>query len=321
MPYRKNYRKKAKKGYKGFGRGAPKSAYRPRFISRELQLLNRRPQSLTQKVVHSESMYIRQLPPAGGNSGVFSLLQCRASFPGDPMYFGDATGTQTNHFQSLTKTETTLFNQMGEMYEHAYVIGAKIEVHVKFLGQRPVGPDQAQNPSQQEMLVALGVVPGTVNTGHVPQNDIRFTDHPTDFTERQNFRVSRVMVGGNSLSSDSTNQPTNLRTKDLVLKAYYSPKKILGVKDVADVEKLKFPIDNALQAVHEMELPQFVLAIGHNCDNTSTSLPIVRGAHNDCYITFKTTYIVKCVEPTDARGSNLLITTNSGTQTFRREDL
>lgn len=315
MPYRKKY---AKKGYKGTTKGAPKSAYRPRFISRELQLFNRRPQMLTQKVVHSESMYVRQLAPAPGQAGVFSLLQCRASFPGDPIFLGDLNGTQTNQFQSLTKTETTLFSQMSEMYEEAYVVGAKMEAHIKFLGQRPVGTDQGQNPSQQEMLVALGVVPGTVDAAHIPQNDIRKTDHPTDFTERQNFRVSRVMVGGNSLSPDSLNNATNIRTKDLVLKAYYSPKKLLGIKDVADKGNLRFPINSALQPVHEMEIPQFVLAIGHNCDNTSTSLPIVRGAHNDCYITFKTTYIVRCVEPTDARGFNLLITT--GTQTNLRHD-
>ena len=320
MPYRRKYNKKAKKGYKGTTRGAPKSAYRTRFISRELQLLNRRPQSLTQKVVHSESMYVRQLAPTAGQAGVFSLLQCRASFPGDPIFLGDLNGTQTNQFQSLTKTETTLFNQMSEMYKEAYVVGAKIEAHIKFLGQRPVGTDQSQNPSQQEMLVALGVVPGTVDAAHIPQNDIRKTDHPTDFTERQNFRVARVMVGGNSNNPDSVHAgATNVRTKDLVLKAYYSPKKLLGIKDVGDTENLRFEINNALQPVHEMEIPQFVLAIGHNCDNTSTSLPIVRGAHNDCYITFKTTYIVKCVEPTDARGSNLLITT--GSQTFRHDEL
>lgn len=298
-----------KKGYKGKTRGYKKGAYRPRFISRELQLLNRRPQMLTQKCVHQESFFVRQTTP--GTSGQLSILQCRAAFPGNPIYWGDSNNLQTFP-QSLTKTETTLFSQMGSMYREAYVIGAKMEAHIKFVGQRPVGTTQAQNPSQLENLVAIGVINGGVGfPGSFPSNTAADVDQlPSELAEKNNFRVARVMCAGNSLDGSNLQGGTNLRTKDLVLKAYYSPKKTLGIKDVADEHQARFRIANKDQdLLTNFENPQFVLAIGHNCDNTNTAEPIVRGAHNDCYVTIKTTYIVKCVEPTDVRGDNLVITT------------
>lgn len=305
-----------KKGYKGKTRGYKKGAYRPRFISRELQLLNRRPQMLTQKCVHQESFYLRQPTPVG--PAQLSLLQCRAAYPGSPIFWGDNQGT-LQYPQSLTKTDTTLFSQMASMYREAYVIGAKMEVHIKFIGQRNVGTAQAQNPSQLENLVALGVINGSVDqaTG-LPNNNLDVNAFPSEMAEKNNFRVARVMCGGNSLDGSNLQGGTNLRTKDVVLKAYYSPKKTLGIKDVADEHQLRFQLSNT-NIPANFENPQFVLAIGHNCDNTNTQEPIVRGTHNDCYVTIKTTYIVKCVEPTDARGDNLIITTAGQTITQHTE--
>lgn len=308
MPKKAGYKKR--KGYKGVTKGARKSAYRPRFISRELQLLNRRPQMLTQKVVHQESFFLRQNQPTGVQSGQLSILQCRAAFPGNPIYWGTQNDPQT-YPQSLTKTETTLFSQMGSMYKEAYVVGAKMEAHIKFVGQRPVGAAQASNPSQLENLVAIGIVNGgTTSPGSLPSNLLDVDAFPSEMAEKNNFRVARVMCAGNSTDGTNLQGGTNLRTKDLVMKAYYSPKKLLGIKDVADEHQVRFQIQNKDQALlTNFENPQFVLAIGHNCDNTDNTKPIVRGTHNDCYVTIKTTYIVKCVEPTDARGDNLIITT------------
>lgn len=306
MPRKAGYKKR--KGYKGATKGARKQAYRPRFISRELQLLNRRPQMLTQKVVHQESFFLRQPQPTA--TGQLSILQCRAAFPGNPIYWGTQNDLQT-YPQSLTKTETTLFSQMSSMYKEAYVVGAKMEAHIKFVGQRPVGAAQANNPSQLENLAAIGIVNGgVVSPGSFPSNTLDIESFPSEVAEKNNFRVARVMCGGNSTDGSSLQGGTNLRTKDLVLKAFYSPKKLLGIKDVADEHQVRFQIANKNQALlTNFENPQFVLAIGHNCDNTDQTKPIVRGAHNDCYVTIKTTYIVKCVEPTDARGENLIITT------------
>lgn len=307
-----------KKGYKGKTRGYKKGSYRPRFISRELQLLNRRPQMLTQKCVHQESFFLRQ--PTPGSSGQLSILQCRASFPGNPIYWGDVNNVQT-YPQSLTKTETTLFSQMSSMYKEAYVVGAKMEAHIKFVGQRPVGTAQAQNPSQLENLVAIGVINGGVTSpGSFPSNPMDIDEFPSEVAEKNNFRVARVMCAGNSLDGSNLQGGTNLRTKDLVLKAYYSPKKTLGIKDVADDHQCRFQIANKDQALlTNFENPQFVLAIGHNCDNTDNTQPILRGAHNDCYVTIKTTYIVRCVEPTDVRGDNLVITTGGESMTHHTE--
>lgn len=298
-----------KKGYKGKTRGYKKGAYRPRFISRELQLLNRRPQMLTQKCVHQESFFLRQSVPVG--PAQLSILQCRAAFPGEPIFWGDNNGT-LQYPQSLTKTDTTLFSQMGSMYKEGYVIGAKMEAHIKFVGQRPVGTQQANNPSQLENLVALGVVNGSVaQPSGLPNNNLDVNAFPSEMAEKNNFRVARVMVAGNSLDGSNLQGGTNLRTKDIVLKAYYSPRKTLGIKDVADEHQCRFQLNQSGANIPaNLENPQFVLAIGHNCDNTNTQEPIVRGAHNDCYVTIKTTYIVKCVEPTDARGDNLIITTS-----------
>lgn len=323
----KKYNKKLKKGYKGNRTvGYRKNAYRPRFISRELQLLNRRPQVLTQKCVHQESFFVRQMYPSGA-TGEFSLLQCKAAFPGEPIFWGDFNGGAQLFPQTLTKTDTTLFSQMGSMYREAYVVGAKIEAHIKFTGTRPVLNDAVNNPSQQEMLCAIGVVNSGVHVSGYPENDLTANMLPSELAEKQNFRVARVMVGGNSNDSSNLTGATNLRTKDIVLKAYYSPKKTLGIKDVADNKTSRFNISTGSTQVlpPEFENPQFILAIGHNCDNTSPAENIVRGAHNDCYITLKTTYIVKCVEPTSARGSNLIITTSDGvsasTQTIRHDEL
>lgn len=311
MPAKKSYRKKGpRKGYKGVTKGAPKSAYRPRFINRELQLLNRRPQVLTQKCVHQESFYLRQIA-APGNTGEFSVLQCRAAFPGNPIFWGDFTGGIQLYPQTMTRTDTTLFNQMSSMYREAYVVGAKMEAHIKFTGRRPVLEPAAQNPSQQEMLCAIGVVNGGVHPSGTPDNPITADMPPSQLAEQNNFRVARVMCAGTSTDGTNLQGGTNLRTKDLVMKAYYSPKKLLGIKDVADNKNSRFPITTANQLLpDDFENPQFILAIGHNCDNeTNLSEPIVRNAHNDCYVTIKTTYIVRCVEPTTDRGSNLIITT------------
>lgn len=319
-PPRKTYRKK-RKGYKGFSKAGGKSAYRPRFIAKEIQLLNRRPQMLTQKCVHQESFYLSQ--PAPNPIGSFSLLQCKAAYPANPVHWGDSVSTLT-YPQTLTQTQTSLFNQFGAMYREAYVVGAKMEVHVKFCGRRAIGSFQANNPSQQENIVALGVINSKAGQTGLPINDLQITDLPSTFAERQNFRVARVMVAGNSSLTNSTAQATNLRTKDVKMTAYFSPKKMLGLKDVADHNASRFALDDAEQDQDKFEAPQFVLAIGHNCDNQNQGLPIVRGAHNDCYVTIKTTYIVKCVEPTDERGSNLIITT-PGEQTLtmghRSDDL
>lgn len=307
MPKGKTY-KKTRKGYKGTTKGAGKQSYRPRFISRELQLLNRRPNVLTQKCVHQESFYIRQ--PTGAPFGEFSLLQCKAAFPGNPIFFGDVPGGIQLYPQTLTQTDTTLFTQLGSMYREAYVVGAKMEAHIKFTGQRTILDNATNNPSQQEMLCAIGVVNGGVSAAGYPDNDLTANMLPSEIAEKNNFRVARVMVGGNSSDGGNLQGATNLRTKDIVLKAYYSPKKTLGIKDVADNKSSRFQITTPNQVLpSDFENPQFVLAIGHNCDNLSAAEPIVRGAHNDCYVTIKTTYIVRCVEPTTSRGSNLIITT------------
>ena len=300
---RKTYGKK--KAYKGRS-AQSKPKYRPAFIYSDLQLLNKRPPMITTKATHTSSFFVR---PVDLQTGLVSMINCRAATPFQPIYFGDGTQAQS-HIQTLGETETTLFNQFSSMYNEAVVVGAKCEVHVKFLGQRTIPSDVTANPNQLEQLVALGIVNSTIDeTSGRPRLLPTETTVPSEWQGFQNFRVARVMADGNSTSQDpaARNIVSQIKNRDVYLKAYYSPKKLLGLKDVMDHQQTRFAMAGNTTR-RPIELPQFMLAIAHNCDATLQGVPIRRAYHNDCYVTLKTTYIVKCLESSAVRGENLAVT-------------
>jgi len=307
--YQKKRKTYGKKKTYSKGRSSAKPKYRPPYIYSDLQLLNKRPPMLTTKATYTGSFFVR---PVQDQTGLVTMISCRAATPHDPLYFGDKTNSQT-HVQILGQTPTTLFNQFSSMYNEAVVVGAKCEVHVKFLGQRTIPSDITSNPNQLEQLVTLGIVNSTIQEPSSRPNLLPTeTTVPSEWQGYQNFRVSRVMADGNSESTNDAarNIVSQIKNKDVYLKAFYAPKKLLGLKDVMDHQQTRFGM-GANTTKRPIELPQFVLGIAHNCDSTLTGAPIRRAYHNDCYVTMKTTYIVKCLESSTVRGENLVVSTSA----------
>lgn len=305
MPRRKTYKPKRKTRH-GVGRSAPKSKYRPRWIGSELQLTNRRPQSMTTKLSVLRTYFVR--PQVGVNN--WSFLRVRCGSPFEPWATGSGGQLQPARWMVQSFVDSTIFDQFSALYEEAYVTGAKATAHVKFIGERNIiSLESAPNALQQVIVM------GIQNTDDVAQGAIDPDDTCSTVVKKQNFRSSRVLCGGNSNAGlPNTPNITQFNMKQVRQSAYYSPKKLLGIKDVGDYEDARFKMTS--DGIDDQRIPPmyggattqydkgpyFTLGLAHESDSLGGEFN--RLNHNDAYVTVKVDYIIKMVKPTPDRGFN-----------------
>lgn len=305
MPRRSKTTKGKRKRRTGFTRSAPKSKYRPAFIGSELQLTNRRPQSMTTKISVLRTYYVR--PELGVNN--WSFLRVRCGTPFEPWHTGSAGQLQPGRWQLKSFVDSTIFDQFKELYEEAYIIGSKMTANVKFIGQRNITAlDTA--PNQLQQLVATGVQ----GSNEIDQGAISPQALPSEVVKKQNFRASRVLMGGNSSAgTPASSFVAEHPYKQVRSMAYYSPKKLFGIKDVGDFELARFKLDPPLgedpvpamygnSASGYESGPFFTIGLSHEDDSLGGAF--LRTNHNDAYVTIKVDYIMKMVKPTPDRGFN-----------------
>lgn len=302
MPRRRYPRRKT-----GVGRSAPRNKYRTPFIGSELQLTNRRPQSMTTKISVLRTYFVR--PEVGVNN--WSFLRIRCGSPWSPWVTGSGGQTQPTRWQIQSSVDSTIFDQFGALYEEGYVIGAKAQAHIKFIGQRNILSLEAA-PNQLQQVIVMGIQ----NTDDQQKGAIDPDTTCSFVVKKQNFRSSRVLMGGNSSAgAPNANFITETPYKQVSQTAFYSPKKLLGIKDVGDYENARFKMEQAaLQnddrippmyggaPVDYNQGPYFTLGLGHESDSQGGLFN--RLNHNDAYVTVKVDYIVKMVKPTPDRGFN-----------------
>lgn len=305
----KRYTKKpARRRRQAVTRGAPKSKYRPRFLGSELQLTNRRPQSMTTKISVLRTYFCR--PQQGVNNWSFIRIRCGSPF--EPWATGSGGQLQPARWNVQSFVDSTIFDQFGSLYEEAYVIGAKATAQVKFIGQRNIlSLENAPNMLQQ--VIAMGVqMSDDPQQGAIDPDDLCST-----VVKKQNFRTSRVLMGGNSSAPlPNVSTVTQNTYKQVQQSAYYSPKKLLGIKDVSDYEDARFKMANPQVGLDDPRIPPmygganvqynagpyFTLGLGHESDSLGGEFN--RLNHNDAYVTVKVDYIIKMVKPTPDRGFN-----------------
>lgn len=307
MPRRKTYKPKPKTRRSGVARSAPRSKYRTRFIGSELQLTNRRPQSLTTKISVLRTYFVR--PMQGVNN--WSFLRIRCGSPFEPWGTGSGGQIQPARWMVQSFVDSTIFDQFGSLYEEAYVTGSKATANIKFIGERNIlGLESAPNALQQV------VVMGVQTSDDSLQGAIDPDDTCSTVVKKQNFRSARVLCGGNSSGgAPNTNYITQETFKQVRQSAYYSPKKLLGIKDVGDYEDARFKMtseggldDERIPPMYGggnaqyNKGPYFTLGLAHESDSLGGEFN--RLNHNDAYVTVKVDYIVKMVKPTPDRGFN-----------------
>lgn len=289
----------------GFTRSAPKSKYRPAYIGSELQLTNRRPQSMTTRISVLRTYYCE--PTQGINN--FSFIRAQCASPWEPWYTGSGGYTQGARWELKSHVDSTIFTQFQDLYEEAYVLGSKMTAHVKFIGQRNTNALE-QHPNELQQLVATGVQSNDDPT----KGALTPSTLPSEVVRKQNFRASRVLMGGNSnKSAPNANYVSQHTHKQVRSSAYYSPKKLFGIKDVGDFEMARFKMGSQSNADRVPPMygdgsqgPYFTLGLSHEDDNLGGSF--LRTNHNSAYVSIKVDYIVKMVKPTPERGENYRIT-------------
>lgn len=301
MPRRTTSRRPRRTKRTGFTRSAPKSKYRPAYIGSELQLTNRRPQSLTTKISVLRTYYCE--PTQGINN--FSFIRAQCGSPWEPWHTGSGGFTQGPRWQLKSSIDSTIFTQFGHLYEEAYVLGAKMTAHVKFIGQRNTNALET-HPNELQQLVATGVQ----SNDDATNGALTPSTLPSEVVRKQNFRASRVLMGGNShAGAPSYNVTSQQVHKQVRSSAYYSPKKLFGIKDVGDFEMARFKLGAQTLADRVPPMygdgsqgPYFTLGLSHEDDNLGGSF--LRTNHNSAYVSIKVDYIMKMVKPTPDRGDN-----------------
>lgn len=304
---RKPYRRRTRRS-NAVARSAPKSKYRPLFIGSELQLTNRRPQSMTTRISVLRTYFVR--PEVGVNNWSFIRIRCGSPF--EPWDTGSGGQLQPGRWQIQSFVDSTIFDQFGALYEEGYVIGSKATAHVKFIGQRNIVSLESA-PNQLQQVIAMGVQSSNdPNQGAIDPDDICST-----VVKKQNFRTSRVLMGGNSNAGlPNANLISEHPTKQIQQSAYYSPKKLFGIKDVGDFENARFKMTNEGAGLNDPRIPPmygdantqyeagpyFTLGLSHESDSLGGVMN--RLNHNDAYVSIKVDYIIKMVKPTPDRGFN-----------------
>ena len=278
--------------------------YRPKFTLNTLQMANVRPSTMRVPIQVKQQFFCRALA-SSVSSGVclfFNLsspIAISHTVGGTVQKLYDSTGG-TNYAQEIP--------QLASMYQHGHVLGAKCSYSIKFLQKRPDttagGTIVDSNPNE----LVQGVYSGVTKTNTFPTN----TTQSNTLIGAHNFRQQRVLCSSQQRidygnNANSVFVPSG-GTKRINGSINYSPRKILGVKDVTDVASLKFNLGTLTGSSEETF---GCINVQHDLDNThSGSSPIHKSVFNDFYIDVMTTYMVQVSEPSVERGDNMMITTN-----------
>lgn len=273
---------------------------RPQFSLTTLQLTNKRPSTLRVPIQIKMQYFIKSKSnkPGDGFVGFW-----RANAPYDIEYI-DTTAC----LPMLTAT-TALYNpgayskiidQMKDMYSHYYVTGSKLDWSLKFLEHRTVLDEVylASNPNQQ----VQGVYTGVTRDNSIPHN----TTQPDDLIAAHNFKEHRVLAGTELDISTTAGipAPPTSGSKRLQGSLYYSPKKLLGIKDVGDNENLRYSTTAALPA--DAENTFFCIDVQHALTKSlGQTGRMQQDCFNDFYLDVKLSYNMVFSEPSIIAGENL----------------
>jgi len=262
--------------YRGKRRRAPRRTKRPFAIQKIPQFRNLAPQSITIRDSYQTQLKVADLGSINGMSALPHVAFWDASC-GSIIFNPQAAGGRTQ-WSTLSATDNnmlgslTTISQYRRSYSHYYVLGSKLTVTVM--------PTANYNPGiEGNVQIACGTVrdmswPSATSSGGTPLGE--FTD-ARNTTTRQIMASPGVAAGAPQAGSRAR------------MFATYSPKKLLGIKDVEDNEDLRVSVVDGKST----EKTFFYLALqglnpGGGSDPTSIAPYIVN---------VKVDYTLKFVEP------------------------
>lgn len=288
-------------------RGGTIGKYRPKYNLNTLQLSNVRPSNMRIPVQVKQQFFCRA-NASSMSSGVCMFLNLAS-----PIAITHTVGgTWQKLYDSTNGTNNANeIQQLAAMYQHGHVLGAKAEYSIKFLQHRVDTTNGGSIPDSNPNELVMGVYSGVTKNNTYPTS----ATSPNALVGAHNFRQQRVLCSsqqridyGNNANSVFTAAGGTKRINGQI---NYSPRKILGVKDVVDVNDLKFNLGTATGAVEETF---GCINVQHDVDTTSAgSTPIHKSVFNDFYLDLKVTYLLSVSEPSVEQGDNLGIIRNPAT--------
>lgn len=273
---------------------------RPQFSLTTLQLSNKRPSTIRVPVQLKMQYFVKALSTKPGDGFVGFW---RANAPYDIEYI-DITACAP----MLTATTASynpgayskVIDQMKNMYSHYYVSGSKMDWSLKFLEHRTIMDEVylITNPNQQ----VQGVYTGITRDKAIPDDGTQ----PDQLVEAHNFKEHRVLCGTelDLATTAGINAPATAGSKRIQGTMYYSPKKLLGIKDVGDNENLRYSTTAALPATSEDTF--FCIDVQHALTKTlGQAGKMERDCFNDFYLDVKLSYNMVFSEPSIIAGENL----------------
>ena len=293
---RRNKRKPKKRNQTG--------RYRPKYNLNTLQLSNVRPSTMRVPIQVKQQFFCRAL------ASQLSQGVCLFFNMSSPIAISHTVGGQIQKLYDSTNgtNNAAEIAQLGTMYQHGHVLGSKCSYSIKFLQHRPDTTNGGTIVDSNPNELVQGVYSGITKVNTFPTTNTQ----SNTLVQAHNFRQQRVMCSSQQRidygnNSNSVFVPAG-GTKRISGTVCYSPRKILGVKDVTDVNDLKFNLGTATGAPEETFA---CINVQHDLDNAhSGTSPIHKSVFNDFYIDVLTTYMVQVSEPATTRGSNLQVIAN-----------
>lgn len=281
-------------------KAGPIGRYRPKYTLNTLQIQNVRPSTLRVPIEVKQQFFCRGLA-SSQQDGICLFFNMSS-----PIAISHTTGA-TSQLIYDTTGGTNYANeipQLAAMYQHGHVLGSKLEYSIKFLQHRPdttaSGTIVDSNPNE----LVQGVYSGITKTNTFPTASTQ----PNTLVAAHNFRQQRVLCGAQSRYDWNNNSQSVAMsqggTKRINGVCNYSPRKILGVKDVTDVNDLKFNLGTVTGSTEETFA---CVNVQHDFSSTSPTGAIHKTLFNDFYIDCKVTYMVQVSEPSVTQGDNLMV--------------
>lgn len=279
-------------------RGNTIQKFRPKFNLNTLQLANVRPSTMKIPIECKLQFYCKALASQPG--GALCLYLNMSA----PIQIAHVLG---GSYQETARTTTGGNAQelatLAGMYQHYCVLGSKAEYSLKFLQHRTDNTSGGTIPNNNPNELVMGVYSGITKTNSYPTGSTQ----PNELIDAHNFREQRVLCGSQQRSSSTgINNAVFIPsggTKRINGQLNYSPRKILGVKDVADNSSLKGSLTTPSAPAEETF---GCISVQHAYDTSLGGAGIHADSFNDFYIDVKMTYLLQVSEPSVTRGNNLM---------------
>ena len=306
----RNFKRNKRRVPRKRGGNRNKRGYRPQFNLHTLQISNVRPSVMR---IPIQVKYQFHCTSAVATEGYATNLYLKMSNPnqiystlgGNWAVLADTTAGTNVPPEMIT---------LAQSYSHGHVLGSKCEYSLKFVQKRTpkdVSVTPNNNPNQQVQGVYSGIARD--NT-HVTVNS-----QPNQLITNHNFREQRVLCGANygtDTTQGSAGYFTPAPVKRINGKMTYSPKRLLGIKDVTDNDSLKISLPGTTDP---SENTWACINVQQACDKNTLGSNSTFNVdhHNDFYIDVKMTYLLQVSEPAVGQGENLA-GTNAYTMGARR---